>query len=340
MRVLLSCISIGSMTFTLAQYSFTSPISAAYDPVYDTYYVAETGLPWAIHKIENGVPQSWLGTIFEPRDMLVKGDTLFLVHASGGLVAIQFPSTSPDINVNVGFGQVLWGLATDGPFLYATDRDDRSIWKIDAQDGSNVPLSLSLSWEPCAIVYDQFNDRLLVGAWGANAGIYSVDPNTGIDSLLVQTSFTNIHGITVDCHGRILISTWFPDQITAYDPSFTGAEEVLFSGLNNPGFIHFDPYNDDLLIPNTQSGLLSLEFINCFASISEATNNELSFFPNPADQFIQFDQRGSEMVEFVDVAGRSVLKTYALNGWIDISTLQQGTYYVQFGKKTIKLMVM
>ena len=340
MRFLAFCLAIASTSFGLTQYSFISPISAAYDPAYDTYYVAESGVPWGIHKIENGISQSWLGSIFEPRDMLAKGDTLFLVHASGGLLAIEFPSTSPDINVNVGFGQELWGLTSDGPFLYATDRDDRSIWKIDAQDGTNTPLTTMLDWEPCGIVYDQLNDRLLVGSWGSNAGIYSVDPNTGADSLLVQTSFTNVHGITLDCHGRILISTWFPDQITAYDPDLTGTEWILFSGLSNPGFIHFDQNHNALLIPNTQSGILSMESINCFANIGEHDENALIVFPNPAAQTVYFNGSDHVVVEFMDLYGRCVLKAVPMNGSIDISMLGSGSYYVQQGNRVSKLIVM
>ncbi|MGB6047233.1 MAG: T9SS type A sorting domain-containing protein [Flavobacteriales bacterium] len=336
--ILFATLTIPVVAF--GQVAFVSPNSAAYDPIYDRYYVAEAGSPWGIRNIVGGNSTSWVGTAFLPRDLLVKGDSLFCVHASGGLIAWRFPSTAASINVNVGFGQDLWGLTTNGPWLYATDRNDQSIWKINAMNGSSTFLSLSLGWEPCGIVYDPVNDRLLVGAWGTNAGIHAIDLNTGEDTLLLQTTYTNIHGITIDCLGRILISTWFPDQVVAYPADLTGPGTVLFSGLDNPGFIHFDNYHGELMIPNTQSGLLSFEPINCSTDIPSYTRPTFGLEPNPASDHIRVHLPGKGTLCIMDASGRRILETVVSDaGSVNVSTLPEGLYFVRIGSWSTPLLI-
>ena len=105
---------------------------------------------------------------------------------------------------------------------------------------------------PNGIVYDPTLDRLVVVAWGSNAGIHAVDPVSGAMSLLTNTGLTNLDGVTIDCNGQFWVTSWTPDQLTQYDPSFAlpGIPAVGVV-LNNAADIDYDPVNNLVCVPNS-----------------------------------------------------------------------------------------
>ena len=223
---------------------FNGAESVEYDPAGDRYFVSNTQ-SHVISILEQGGAVSTFasGLGSGPHGLELLGDTLYA--CSGGRVK-GFLRTDgsqvADIDLS---GTFLNGLTTDGTHLYATDFSQGRIHKVDPVAGTSTPLVSQTIFTPNGIVYDPTLDRLVVVAWGSNAGIHAVDPVSGAMSLLTNTGLTNLDGVTIDCNGQFWVTSWTPDQLTQYDPSFAlpGIPAVGVV-LNNAADIDYDPVNN------------------------------------------------------------------------------------------------
>jgi len=111
------------------------------------------------------------------------------------------------------------------------------------------------------------------------------------------------------------------------------------------GYFHFDflPYGNYYLItekfgiaPITGFVALSMSSptanieLNAITNIDHYSNAAFSVFPNPADRFLQLQPATDEPVQIYSVDGRLVLEINASNGLIDVSSLENGLYYLHF----------
>jgi hypothetical protein len=75
---------------------------------------------------------------------------------------------------------------------------------------------------------------------------------------------------------------------------------------------------------------------SCVSSLTEAASNDFLIFPNPADDFIYFDNETfssnshNERFEIFDATGRKIFST--TQNLVSLLGLQGGLYFVQRGK--------
>jgi len=288
---------------------FTAPVCADYDAVFDRWVVVQTISP-VFMQVVNGIPSSLVGSTFVPKDIEIASDTLFHVFDNqvSGFRLSDFSTVFSHVLTDA---PDLRSLALRGPDVFVADFADREIWRVPLDGGLESLVADSLPFVPSAMVHDPIEDRLVLCGWGPNGGIYSVDPDSGAVTLLTFTALTNLSGIVIDCNGYFLVSSWLPDRITAFEPSFTQASyPLLTSGLTNPGGIGYDPWNNVLAIPNTQSTDVVFETIQCTSLAPEDLTKgpALFLFPNPAttdEVRVNGDVEG-DVFEVHDATGRLV----------------------------------
>lgn len=316
-----------------AQYS--GPESVEYDPVGNRYFVSCTGSNSIKQRDQSGTVTDFVtGISGAPYGIELKGDTLFA--CVGGGVKGYLTSTGEEVfSIDLN-GTFLNGLASDGHFLYATDFSDYTILKVDVEAHSFNTLVPSTAQKPNGIVYDPTLDKLWVGFWGSGARIRSYDRGTGAELTSFTTSLTNIDGITLDCDGNILVSSWTPARVTRFEPTFTqAAETVISSGLNNPADIDVDLVHGVVCIPNAGNNTVVLpELAGCANAVGEqAVYRTINAFPNPSDGLVRVDLplNGPEPFMVLSEAGLLIASgTLRPGGLLDIRSLTTGTYLFDF----------
>jgi hypothetical protein len=281
----------------------------------------------------DGLADSYVGAPFVPAAIHIAGDTLFYAWGNqvSGFNVTTLSSSFAHVLSSAGD---IRSLAVRGPYILAADFTDREIWRIPLDGGIESLVAGPLPFIPSGMVYDPVQDRLLLCGWGSNGGIYSVDPDTGADSLLTTTGLGNQSGIVIACGGDVLVSSQLPDQITLFEPTFIQPGAVLFSdGLNNPGGIGYDEYNDVLGIPNTSGTTVAFETVDCTTSIaaSRSDHGEVRIHPNPWSPGSQPLFIGtSGRVTILDAQGRPVWSGVAdQQGRVPACSLTPGTYLLQ-----------
>ena len=89
------------------------------------------------------------------------------------------------------------------------------------------------------------------------ANIMQVDLNDSSASQIINSGYTNIDGIDMDCQGNFYISTWGTQAVHVYNNDFSSIPVGIVSGLNNPADIHYNRVSDTLAIPSSFGNFLT-----------------------------------------------------------------------------------
>ncbi|QQR86257.1 MAG: T9SS type A sorting domain-containing protein [Flavobacteriales bacterium] len=327
LRIFSSALLVSATLGANAQYS--NPESVEHDPVGDRYFVSNTGNGKIRQRDQAGTVTDFVTVSPAPYGIEIMDTAIYA--CSGGTVKGYALSTGAQVfNLNLG-GNFLNGITTDGTFLYVTDFGNDEILKVDVAGNTFSPLA-STSFTPNGIVYDPVGDRLVVVAWGGNAPITQVDKNTGAQSLLINSGFSNIDGITIDCLGRFITANWGNDQLHAFPADFSTAGISLgAAGLANPADIDFDEVNGRVCVANAGNNTITLfDVAACINGLEEPEVSNGVVFPNPTHGLVRLAGHRGALggVQVLDASGRLVLSTVAANGVIDLSTLVPGLYSI------------
>ena len=335
MRPLTLSFLLLSASFAHGQYA--GPESVEYDPVGDRYFVSCTDDNSIRQRAQDGTVSVFVEDITgAPYGIELKGDTL--VANVGGRIKGYLTSDGTqvfDLNVT---GTFLNGLTTDGHFLYAADFSEQKVFKVDPDAGTFSTLVADTDHTPNGIVYDPTLDRLWVAFWGSNARIKSYDRNTGAELSTFTTSLGNIDGITLDCEGRILVSSWSPNRISRFEPTFTApAENLQSSGLSSPADIDYDAVNNRVCVPNAGTNTVVLpEVAGCAVGVLDVEGyRTVNAVPNPTDGLVRIELEMQEPQPFMVLTEGGLLVatgTLRPNAFLDVRSLEAGVYLIDLPK--------
>ncbi|MBL7964905.1 MAG: hypothetical protein JNM31_13800 [Flavobacteriales bacterium] len=321
---------------------FSGPESVEYDQAMDRYYVSNT-TSHVILVLNTDLTTTPFasGLVNGPHGLELKGDTLFA--CSGGRIKGYLTSTGAEVfNLNLS-ASFLNGLTTDGTLLYATDFSAKRIYSIDPAANTFSTLVANTVFTPNGIVYDPLEDRLVVVAWGSNAPITEVDKVTGAMTNLINSGLTNLDGITIDCMGAFLVSSWSPARITRYMPDFSSAATVVSAGLSSPADIDWDPVNEKVCIPNSGNNTVLLAPLSCTSGVAD--NRAMPVVraipdPTPGPVRLSLQMERPEPFVVVDMRGTIAASgTLPPSGQLDISSLRPGPYVIHLTHLGVKVRV-
>lgn len=318
-------------TSAFAQYN--GPESVEYDAANDRYLVSNTGDGTIKQRDPGGTVSAFASVSPAPYGLEIQGDTVFA--CSGGSVkGFLLSSGAPVFDLNLG-GTFLNGLASDGTYLYATDFSAARIYRVDPAAGTFTIWVTATAGTPNGIVYDATYDRLAVAFWGSNAPVRTYDRTTAAPGPSINTGLTNIDGITIDCLGRYLLSSWSPDRISALDPALSAAPVDLgVAGMNNPADIDFDTVHQVVCVPNAGNDVVVVAGVTgCSTAVSDPDEGylELPVIPNPADGLVRIGIAVNDPVPFLLLDARGLLiggGVLPRSGLLDLSHLARGSYII------------
>lgn len=316
-----------------AQYA--GPESVEYDPVGDRYFVSCNDDNSIKQRAQDGTVSDFVDNAGgSPYGIELKGDTLF-ANVGGVIRGFLTSDGSEVFELDLG-GSFLNGLTTDGHFLYAADFSEEKIFKVDPDAGTFSTLVAATTQTPNGCVYDPVLGRLWVAFWGSSARIKSYDVNTGDELSTFTTALGNIDGITLDCNGRILVSSWTPNRISRFENTFTEpAETIVGSGLSSPADIDFDAVHGRVCIPNGGNNTVIVpEVEGCANAVGEEAGYEtIRAWPNPSDGLVRIDLPLSKPEPFMVLTESGLLiasGTLKPGGLLDVRSLAAGTYLFDF----------
>lgn len=248
LRHLLLAPWLGLSVSVLAQYN--SPESVEHDPVGDRYFVSNLGDGTIKQRDQAGVVTPFASVSPDPYGLEILGDTLYA--CSGGRVkGYRLTDGTQVFDLNTG-GGFLNGITTDGHYLYVTDFSGQKVFRVEPSTASFITWVASTGGTPNGIVYEPVNDVLLVAYWGPGAIVRGYDRSTASITGSVSTDVGSIDGITIECHGLVVISSWSPNRISRFEwgilsPLF---EDLMVPNLNQPADIDFDTVHDRICIPS------------------------------------------------------------------------------------------
>lgn len=327
-----------------ASAQLSNPESVEYDPVGDRYFISNTGNNSIKQRDQAGTISDFVTVSPAPYGLEIMGQVLYA--CSGGAVkGYDLEDGSLVFNRSLG-GTFLNGITTDGQYLYVTDFGAGRIYKVDAVGNSHSTLVNDTEGTPNGIVHLPDTDELLVAYWGSNAPVRSFHRDTGTNLATVVTTLTNIDGITIDCMGRVLLASWSPDRITAFDwglpsPAFT---DLMVPGLNNPADIDFDAVNGLVCIPNTFTNTVILaEVPDCALGLQEERAYITHVHPNPTHGPVRFDPPLTSAEPFLVIDARGCIQamgTLRANATLDLGDLPAGPYIIIFSRLAQQVRVM
>jgi hypothetical protein len=155
------------------------------------------------------------------------------------------------------------------------------------------------------------------------------------EHLVLNSGLNNIDGITIDCFGNFITSSWGPSpRITRWEPTFTQpGVDLGISGLGNPADIDFDHVNGRIAIPNAAANTVILHEVDCTTGIKPKEEVLLTVIPNPVRDLVHVQPAFKKREPYIIIDARGLIiggGTLSPNAYINMGALKAGTYVLHF----------
>jgi hypothetical protein len=287
--------------------SYSGPESVEYDPINNSYIVANTTSGNLQSVIPGNNPVLFTANVSAPYGLVVVDSTVYVADNGDvkGFNLITGLQTFTS-NVNGGF---LNGICADtSGHIYVTDFSAKKIFKVNISDGSfNVFVTATVK-TPNGILFDAANNRLLYCTWGSGVQIKEVSLADSSQTILKTTTLSNDDGIAMDGQGRVYISVWGTQSIYMLDSAFANPPVQVITGLSSPADICYNLANDTLGVPN--SGNNTVNFYNMGYILSVPQQHSLS------NDFLKtgVDERGVRLEWMLEGQAQATLQVFSLSG--------------------------
>lgn len=253
------------------------PESIEYHARLNRTLISNTANGSIVARSENGSLSLFTSAPGSPYGIELLAGTVFVVD-SGHVKGYDVDTATPVMDLPLSGAGFLNGLTSNGvDTLYVSDFSQKTIRSIDVSNLAAPVSGISVSTgssTPNGLIYDSAGNRILIATWGSSAKILSLDLTPGATpSPLINTSLNNIDGITLDCHGAIVVAAWSGCTsggcLRRFDPPFSLAStaQEIVDGLANPADIDYDWVSGDIAVPQSGNNTVSFHPSGCEAAI-------------------------------------------------------------------------
>jgi len=250
------------LVFSVQHYAqdFTVPESAAYDPATGCYYVSNYGNGNIIRINPDGYKIIFQQGLNKSLGMIICQKTLFVVENFKNIRGFNLTDGSESLNLTIGEAQFLNDITSDNNgLLYVTDSRAKAVYQINPVEKTYVQFVKTKTDSPNGILYDKWNNRLIVCYFTEKVCIDEINLEDSTISTLIPAGLTNLDGLTQDLQGNIYVSTWGPGSfqtgfkkqgaIYKFDNQFTNHPTVVADSLYGPADIFYNVEKKEMVIP-------------------------------------------------------------------------------------------
>ena len=333
------CILISSQVFS--QYS--SPESITYDTVSNRYFISNTSSSKILQRDRQGVVTDFVKVGGSIHGVTVHNNRVYVCNGTR-IRGYDLTTALEVFNVVITGSAFLNDLAAGANgILYVTDFNGRRIYKLNTITQEFWIYVANTTNTPNGIYVDAPRNRLLICCWGGSAPIRSVNLTDSSITTVMNTSYSNCDGISLDKFDNVYVSTWGIQSVVKFDINFANPPTVVTGSLSNPADIYVNRKTDTLAIPNAGNSTVTFFYLNNPSSVNQSNEIPAVFilyqnFPNPFNPvtnlefgisewgFVSlkvYNESGMEIVNLVEknlLAGQYAIK-------FDGSNLPSGVYY-------------
>ena len=257
--------------------ALSNPESIEYHARLDRTLISSTGNGTIVARAADGTTSLFTAAPVSPYGIELLAGTLFVVD-SGSVKGYDIDTAAPVMDLPLTGAGFLNGITSNGiDTLYVSDFSLRTVYAVHvanlAMPTQDAPVSTGAA-TPNGLAFDRTGNRLLIATWGSSADILSLELTPGATPApLINTSLDNLDGITLDCHGAIVVSAWSGCAsggcLRRFDPPFTLATpaQVIVDGLSNPADIDYDWVSADIAVPQSGSNTVSFHPSGCESAV-------------------------------------------------------------------------
>jgi hypothetical protein len=308
------------------------PESVEYDQQGDRYFVACAGNDRIVQRSQEGKVMPFASLDDSPFGLEIKGDTLFACVGSS-VQGFLLSSGERVFNTPID-GAFLKGLTTDGHFLYASDIAGQRILRVDPSTGTHSTWVPNTEGVPNGVVVDRERNTLWVTFWGSEAPVKGYSLGSAALTHTFPTTLGDIAGVTLDCSGNLVLSSWSPSRISRLDPDVPSVvlEDMQFDGLDQPGDIDYDSGHARICIPNRGDQQVIFRVPDgCAEDIFRRADYTTTWTtPDTKGRLhVEIDSDRSERYMLFSSRGLLLASGYIRpQACLDISTLGEGNYLI------------
>ena len=253
--------------------SLSGPESIEYHARLNRTLISNTDSGTILARAANGTLSLFSSAPNSPYGIELLAGTLFVLD-SGHVKGYDIDTAAAVMDLPIAGANFLNGVTSNGvDTLYISDFNATTIRSINvsnlAAPIADAPISTGSS-TPNGLAYDRAGNRLLIATWGSNAKILGLNLTIGATPApLINTALNNIDGITLDCHGAIVVAAWSGCAsggcLRRFDPPFnlSSTAHVMVDGLSNPADIDYDWVSADIAVPQSGNNTVSFHSSGC-----------------------------------------------------------------------------
>ena len=248
------------VTKSLYTQEYQVPESATFDPLTNRYFISNYGNGNIIQVDSLGEKTYFKEGLPKSLGMIIHQTTLYVVTNLKTIKGFDISDASQTFELQIDEALFLNDITCDeSGFLYVTDSNAKAVFKINVLSKTYSLLVRTESDNPNGIVYDKFNNRLVLCYFMENAPIDKIGLEDSICSTIITTEFDNLDGIAVDESGDFYISSWGSGSFVSgfekrgsiykYDNMFSKEPTLVSTGHYGPADIYFNLHKKELAIP-------------------------------------------------------------------------------------------
>ncbi|MGD8778423.1 MAG: hypothetical protein PVH88_05625 [Ignavibacteria bacterium] len=243
-----------------SQQFFNNPESAAFHSESSSYFVSNFSGGNIIEIDSSGMKSIFKEGISKPCGMVICDSILYVVENPKKVSGFKIDSGAPVLEIQINEALFLNDITfDDSGSLYVTDSGLKAVYQIDRVNKTYQLLVETLMDSPNGIIYDKFNNRLLVCYFREESRIDEINIKESTIKPLITPPYDNLDGITLDELGNCYISSFGPGSfnvgfknqgtIIKYDNSFKEEPLAILTDLYGPADIYYNNGKKELVIP-------------------------------------------------------------------------------------------
>ncbi len=236
--------------YAFAQNPLDNPESIVYDYENSRYLVSSLGNRKIYSIDEDGNIALFKENFGQTYGIHLRGDRLYV--SSGSVLRSFFLENGAEVmSLHIPAEVNLDGITSDDHgFIYVLDTGG-SLHKVDPKTETYETLiDDGIEGLPQDLVYDRFNNRLLIAAWQANSPIMGYDLDTQMLYEVVDTDYGRFDGINIDYEGNVYASTWITQEVLMWDNAFSEDPKVIGTGMDGPTGLCYNARDHVIAVPN------------------------------------------------------------------------------------------
>ena len=249
--------SISGLVYS--QQPLANPESAAFCSESNSYFLSNFSGGNIIHIDSMGTRSVFKEGLSHPCGIVICDSTLYVVDNPKKVSGFNINNGKQVLEIQIEEAVFLNDITYDSENLYVTDARFNAVFKINRNNKTYSLLIKTLTDSPNGIVYDRFNDRLLICYFRENSAIDEINIRESSTRTLIETHFDNLDGMTFDESGNCYISSFGQGSFSVgfkkegtiykYENTFKNEPLAIITDLYGPADIFYNIKKKEIVIP-------------------------------------------------------------------------------------------